>query len=165
MASVPTEEEVLLFLKTLVISCSSPGSLWKITEIWYCAAQMLPRSCCQTSELPCPHGRGCCRGLSLLCSDFRTAVPSPFLFLSTPKNQIVAQSLQKVSSSAARMNLLLNLGLYALLGPRRLKVHLWIPSDSEGFSLFLICRLRAAFWLVCSHCIIHPHCKIVSNMD
>lgn len=102
----------------------------------------------------------------LLCSDFRAAVPSPFLFLSTPKKHILALSLPKVSSRAARVSPLLNLGIYSLLSPRRLNILMWIPSHSEWwFSLFLICRLKAAFWLVCSHYIVHLHCEIVSNID
>lgn len=60
----------------------------------------------------------------LLSSDFTNAVPSPFLFLSTPKKHRLALSLLKVSRSAARKSPLLNLGIYSLLGPRSLNVHM-----------------------------------------
>lgn len=100
----------------------------------------------------------------LLCSDFRTAVPSPFLFLSTQKNTYWHCPCQRSPVVLQECPLF---WVFILS---------WVPegwmftcafhqiqSDHSLYSYSV--GLRAAFWLVCPHCIIHLHCKIVSNID
>lgn len=102
-------------------------------------------------------------GCSVVTSELLCQAPS---FVSAPQKNTYWHCLCQRSPVELQESPLLNLGIYSLRGTRRLSVHVWIPSDSEWrLSLFLICRLKAAFWLVCSHYIVHLHCEIVSNID